>query len=123
VNRTGFGIFFVSEASTAAPVGWPDGPADPAVVPLAPAPPAGVAAAGEDAAPEAEAPAEAEAEPDADADADAEAVDGVAEAAPDAGPSPALLTAVTVNVYVVPSDRFVTVVPVPVTPATRLPPW
>jgi hypothetical protein len=128
VNRTGFGIFLVSEASTAAPVCWPDGPADPAVVPLAPAPPAGVAEAGEDADPEAEAPAEADADADADADAEADAdadapAFGVAEAAPDAGPSPALLTAVTVNEYVVPLDRFFTVAPVPVTPATRLPSW
>ena len=43
---------------------------------------------------------------------------GVAEAAPDAGPSPALLTAVTVKEYAVPLVRPVTVAPVPVTLAT-----
>ena len=43
---------------------------------------------------------------------------GVAEAASEAGPSPALLTAVTVNEYVVPSVRPFTVALVPATLAT-----
>jgi hypothetical protein len=126
------GSFFVAEVSTAAPLCWLADPAGVALAPLlAPAPPAGVAeAADDDASPEAEAPAEADAEAEADPEADAEAdgdadapAVGVAEAAPDAGPSPALLTAVTVNEYVVPLARFFTVALVPVTPATRLPPW
>jgi len=50
---------------------------------------------------------------------------GVADAGPEAGPSPAWLTAVTLNEYVVPLVRPFTVVLVPVTLATGvLPvPW
>jgi hypothetical protein len=125
------GTFFVAEVSTAVPVDGPDvvaGLADPAGVPPAPAPAVGVADPGEDADAEAEPEAEAAADPDADAEAEAEAdaeapAVGVAVAAPDAGPSPALLTAVTVNEYVVPLDRFFTVAPGPLTETVFLPPW